>query len=518
MTFLILFSVISQTIDVTSKVNNNLEVWGWKDTVITRVDTTVTKTVVDTLSVEDNLSLSVQWLYLSGLFETLYLNGDIYVKKSISFDAPAVLVTLGDFYETFGSGIMLSMEPQPLKGYDRRINGFKAKEKLGWIELSEIYGTPWVIDRSQQKYSIVRIGQADTTDKLLGVNLSVPVPLMNTNFGLRGLGLRKQQEITGGAFKKQYKTFAGWQVKSSTSWMELDVEGAKKMVYDTTEDVAGNGLYCNTKYYIGSYIAGLQFIKYNNFGNYLYHQLPTLNENEYSINEGMGEIGYQLSLQKSIGDFLGTISNSIISVSNDTGDTEGNGMLEWFPYVPYVSPLDFSWEKKKILEMCFLGEYQDFTGSLKLLKMGDRVDAHYKNRSEIRGEVEGDIQSVKTHLSLIKNQGTPLFSNIDRDHIMDIVFYDAEIGVDVLIREGIMAYSTYMYRYAKDSLELAKVQETETSDGNYWYGVGIRVELISKIMGEFWYGKQRGGLVCSGGVCRWVRPFEGFKVKLNITF
>lgn len=482
-----------------------MEIWAWKDTILTDIDTIkVDTTIRDTTSVENTLSISAQWLYFNFLFETLYLKKEFYIKKRVSFDAPNISMLLGDFYETFGNGLMLGMEPQPAKGYERRINGAKVGAKLGCFELSEVYGTPWVIDRAQQKYSLA--AGCDTTDKLLGLNLSAPVSIINTIFSLRGL-----------EFKNQYighKTFVGGDIKSSTNWMECTIEGARKMVSDTIFDTTGFGLYCNTKFYVNSYIVGLQIIDYKNFGNYIYHQLPTLNKNEYSINEGRDEFGYQVSLQKSIGDFVGNLSHALISVCNDTGVGKKNNSLEWLPYIPYFSPVDFPWEKKKILEICLDGEFKDFNASLKLLKLGENVDPHYKNKNEIMGEIEGDIKNVKTHLSLTKTQGPPRDISTS---LSEIAFYDAGLGIDVLIREGIIVYGTYIKRYTSDSLELKKVERTESSQGDKCYGVGLRVELISRVIGEVWYGKERGGIVCSGGVCRPVNPFEGLKLKLNIT-
>ena len=59
-------------------------------------------------------------------------------------------------------------------------------------------------------------------------------------------------------------------------------------------------------------------------------------------------------------------------------------------------------------------------------------------------------------------------------------------------------------------------QNSEKGKPSY-YSTGISYSKnTTKIIAS--YGKQRGGLNCYGGVCRYVPEFKGFSISLNTTF
>jgi hypothetical protein len=118
---LLILSLFTQTPEVSSKFSNNLDVWGWKKGSSSdrfERDPIMGSYYNDTASTENNFSLSAQWLYFNGFLEALYLNNEIHLKKRVSFDAPKVSFSLGDFYETYGNGLMLDMTFLESKGFE----------------------------------------------------------------------------------------------------------------------------------------------------------------------------------------------------------------------------------------------------------------------------------------------------------------------------------------------------------------------------------------------------------------
>lgn len=52
---------------------------------------------------------------------------------------------------------------------------------------------------------------------------------------------------------------------------------------------------------------------------------------------------------------------------------------------------------------------------------------------------------------------------------------------------------------------------------DYW-GYGIKIQPADWITSEIFYGQQKGGLSCAGGVCRALPPFQGLKFDVGLIF
>jgi len=68
-------------------------------------------------------------------------------------------------------------------------------------------------------------------------------------------------------------------------------------------------------------------------------------------------------------------------------------------------------------------------------------------------------------------------------------------------------YTSDMYNYGNDDPDLR----------NHYYNVGGAFRKNSTRIAVN-YGRQRGGLVCVGGVCRFVPESSGISLSLNTTF
>ena len=54
---------------------------------------------------------------------------------------------------------------------------------------------------------------------------------------------------------------------------------------------------------------------------------------------------------------------------------------------------------------------------------------------------------------------------------------------------------------------------------NKWIALEMMININSNTRLDIMYGTQRGGIICSNGICRFVEPFDdGFKLSLTSVF
>ena len=72
------------------------------------------------------------------------------------------------------------------------------------------------------------------------------------------------------------------------------------------------------------------------------------------------------------------------------------------------------------------------------------------------------------------------------------------------------------YNFSLYYSNIKNYQNIEKGKPSY-YSTGVSYSKnTTKIIAS--YGKQRGGLICYGGVCRYVPEFKGISISLNTTF
>lgn len=82
-------------------------------------------------------------------------------------------------------------------------------------------------------------------------------------------------------------------------------------------------------------------------------------------------------------------------------------------------------------------------------------------------------------------------------------------GVSVRESEPSLNVENYLEKFIGQFLDLE----------NRWVGLELVLNISSQNRLTLYYGSQRGGLVCSNGVCRYIKPFnDGFKLSLTSVF
>ena len=71
---------------------------------------------------------------------------------------------------------------------------------------------------------------------------------------------------------------------------------------------------------------------------------------------------------------------------------------------------------------------------------------------------------------------------------------------------------TFMYDKTTDPQVLA------LKDKEDWFALQLEIKVLSAHVIRISYGATKGGVKCSGGVCRFFPPFEGFRMEANLRF
>ncbi|MBA7595212.1 hypothetical protein ES703_02173 [subsurface metagenome] len=90
-----------------------------------------------------------------------------------------------------------------------------------------------------------------------------------------------------------------------------------------------------------------------------------------------------------------------------------------------------------------------------------------------------------------------------------ITFMDNAVSIDA----GIFSYLTIAGRW-----EIRNKEVLLESEGTEWKVIELRWDISDSHTLNIMAGSEKGGLICSGGVCRIEEPFEGIKINLLSRF
>ena len=135
------------------------------------------------------------------------------------------------------------------------------------------------------------------------------------------------------------------------------------------------------------------------------------------------------------------------------------------------------------------------------------INQNYNSKliEETFGEVKTNVLAAEATYKLkatrsIRLVGEHLWADADKKNWASAT---AEFNINSMFS----VYTSDMYNYGNDDPDLR----------NHYYNVGGAFRKNSTRIAVN-YGRQRGGLVCVGGVCRFVPESSGISLSLNTTF
>lgn len=432
---------------------------------------------------EDKLKLSINYsdLTLKGIF--FFWNPSLPIPEKLNyFDYTAIYekepvnILYGRYYTTFGRGLVLNQYLDEDFRTDNSLYGLKTDFKYFNSQFTLLSGKPRNIFFEQNKYTI----KNDTTDQLRGVNLETGLIPMTTLAG-RYVRINRLVDLTPKAFTELFGGDIGVNFGPFESYFEYARQwGCHPVVGGRLK---GEGILFTTGLAISGLGISFQYMDYDTIGfggaGYRYNEPPTPIKSEISVNRGTDEKGFGISLSTTPVDILtGEFDyNKIKTHNNEDGVTEGI--------------IKFTTHPNYNLEIIGGMEY--------LVKEGIELEVDRKSETKPNIELTYNFGSFYIETGYEHN-----FIWEDRrqyyEHAISLAFGKSEIFA-------------FTFRYQRRSRVIEHL-----GDETNWPLAELSLDLTNRHNLRIRVGGEKGGLVCSGGVCRFEEPFKGVKAVLTSIF
>ena len=409
-----------------------------------------------------------------------------FYRRYVEFDGKRFGIRAGNYYTTFGRGLSFRAYEDDVIFLDRDMDGIKLRGSLDWADLVAISGRPRNTEFSQLQYAVVN----DTTDQVRGADISLhPFP-----FATAGASyvLLTAKDLFDPLVFRRTEVYAA---NASFSVTNFDIYGeiAKKWGWDPLllGQGTGYGLYGAASVSLPGYGLTFQFADYDSIGigdfAYRYNNPPILNRYGQPINRGLDEAGYQVEAYASpIEPVNISLSYSDLETADDT-----LSFKEAYAEVKY--------------ERLGLGE---------LRAEFDRTEQHgiISDAADWEEQVpalEGTFYITPVH-SIGAGYEHRMVTYISGADSLDVEeeFTDQKLW---------LSYTFGPYGTVTLTGEL-RDRELEHRPGKEWRSAQVDWDMTQNHRLTLMVGSEKGGFVCSGGVCRYEQPFDGVKVLLTSRF
>lgn len=429
---------------------------------------------------ETNTSLMIN-------YEQFFLTGNLFlfepsrpkkpfrlVSGSFEYRIPNLELGFGSFYFLFGRGLTLRSYYDENFRYDKRLFGFSGRAEFWRNEIRLFSGRPRNIFFQENAYRI----ENDTTDLLRGIEFN---SFLIPNFELSGryLRLNREADLTPQAFTEIFGPSLSFNYKS----LEIYYEYAHKL--QTREIIGGRkkgrGHYFNLSF--STSLLGILF-EYEDYDSidlggtgFRYNDPPTPIKRGISLNRGIDERGFGL-----------TGNTSLFNL-------KWEGSYAWF----------YNHKKEKgireLVNKMEFGVFEDFTPIFTF--------EHIKTTALEEGVSFRREMKPILELRFYARRNFTLTSSIN------------------FVREGEDSYQERGISLSADlfndftltlNYEMATKPVKRYDYDKRWFLGEVSLSLLDNLVLRLRFGEEKGGLVCSGGVCRYEPPFSGIKSVLLMRF
>jgi len=447
-------------------------------------------------------------------------------------------VTAGYFYEQFGSGLLLRTWEDRALGINNSLRGIRFIYKpTNYFTLKTLYG--------QQRTGFdVSKGKIFGADFELGLSDVLKIENSDLTIGFNTVGRYEKTDIANPNFDNLTMTYGGrvnyshnsFYVSSEFDYKSKDAVVQVRNQIDNNLIKSGNALLFNMGYskkgfgvdgtfrrlenmsfyserlakgnqyndMILNYVPSLTKQHHYNLANiYVYQAQPNVIINDASLVKA-GEIGGQIDLFYNFkkGSKIGGKYGTKVAVNY----SQYHGLAGTF-YI--YSPQDYS------TEFLSFGKKYFSDANLEITKKWDEkwqtvftyINQYYNKKfvEEIYGEIKTNIIGVEaiykfnpTHS--VRTQAEHMWANSDKKNWAALLA-EFNFGTKYTF------YVSDLYNYGNDD---SRLRNHYFLFGNSFRYKSTRLSLS--------YGRQRGGLVCVGGVCRYVKESTGFSFSINTSF
>ncbi len=452
---------------------------------------------------EDKLKLSMNYgdLTLGGVFfmwnpsqpNPNHLN---YIDYNIDYNNELIDILFGTYYSTFGRGLVLNQFLDEDFKQDNSIYGIMGKFDYFNSELSILAGRPRNIFFEQNSYKI----KNDSTDQIRGIDFNTNL-VPKVNLGARYVRVNRSIDLTPKAFTELFGGNAGVNIGAYQGYLEYARQlGCYPVIGGR---LTGTGILFTSSLSLSGFGATVQFMDYDSIGaggsGYRYNEPPTPIKSGISVNRGTDEIGYGISLNYS------PMDNLNVELSDNK-----------------ITTHDYSLNKFKQI-FIVNNTMQGVTEQIVKVKANPNPNLEILGTVErlLKQQIELPIQKkteTKPYLSTTYNFGQFF---VEGEYEINFISADTSRYFDnsLTLSVGKSEHFTFTVRYQIRNrtpdwlVALKKIGPEKT-----WPMAELSLDLTSKQNLRIRVGAEQGGLVCSGGVCRFEEPFKGVKVVLTSLF
>ena len=393
---------------------------------------------------------------------------------------------VGTFYATFGRGLLLRAEEDETVRLDRDLDGARGAIHGRSLAAQAVIGRP------RQDESPYR-----RDDVLSGLDVRMALlPALTVGAGyVRRDASHTEKEIEAGIsledslpWGEPVEELVGGNLRWSRGIFEGVLEGAQRYVWgmrDNQEgwvgvsEEKGHALYGAMTFTLPGYAWLIEGKHYRKF-DAPYSTLPPANSAGQPVNDGRDERGLGIALTANQDDDLYESAWSWAAAQDEPGErlsAEGSVRRDWWGRGALKLGAEWVWEHE--LESHALRCYS-----------GPRAEATYYLTPATSLEMHGRFYAWTNEVRGNERQ-----------------FYN-EATLDLTLSVGYARGATLSFIHATDP-----VAEYDYEDN--WVSLELAWSFSDSHNLKVKFGQERGGIVCSGGVCHYEPPFTGVRAEIT---
>lgn len=434
-----------------------------------------------------------------------FLEGNKLTGRYAAYTDSLFAFTVGTFYEQFGNGLVLRCYEERTLGINNSLDGFSVKI---FPHKSTVIKAIW---GKQRKYL------ENGTGTIRGIDGEIDIPSLFTNeskfvFNVGGSWVNKYQAYTGSnnAIPTSVDAYAG-RIKFEIGKYAINAEYAEKghdAVSSNKPIAKGNALLIQQTIALKGFGSTLSFRRLENIDfkserdavdvskiNYIpaltkQHKYTLANMHPYSA-QLMDEIGGQFDM--------------FYSVPRNTA-------LKWAKGIKVNLNISEYWKSKDNSNYLSLSDtllYRDYSVEIeKKFSTGFKTNISFISQYYNYGAITGGSEIIKSNIAVIESL-IPLKGNVWlKIELSELFPIKNENEWSYLMSE--ISFAPKWTFYVSDMIE-------HTQSKIHYYNVGLSFTKNTTRMSINW-GRNKEGLQCAGGLCRYVPAYSGIGISLSTTF
>jgi len=416
-----------------------------------------------------------------------------YIGAEVGSSEEGADLTVGNYYVLFGRGMVVRLWEDRILRVDNNLLGLKVGGRYGGFNLRALSGS-------------IENAQAERIDLLHAVDLEYRGSRWlraGGTFALNQPEDRASAPTRMAAIRLQSSI---WNVDLYGEYVIKQNSDIKQNVFGGEENIAGEGIYLNASFFLGSFSVSAEYKKYDNIaflasdGTAFYNTPPAL-QRDYSyllLNrhpmplDANNEQGYQLEANYSLGDATSFIASY--------SDTKSLGSDAYYQRIigSQIDPQD--------LLRDVYGQADHLWGDDLLTRMA------FGYREERVTNTKSLTPILETRIDLDERHALRVI--LEHQHVTDRTTQEEYLD-DVLLLE---LTSSPNLSFSLVGEMVTQEPEAGRTDRRYWLFGRLGFKVGDHTDGSILVGSRQAGNICIGGVCRYEPELRGVELRLLTRF